>query len=209
MSEPIAFYFDFVSPFARIGAEAIGPVAARLGRDVVWRPVLIGVTILKVMGMKPIPTYPLKGPYLQRDLQRLSEWFGVPVRPHGLPAVNSLNACRAFLLLQQRSEEMAQRFGHAVFEALWREGRDITPAETVLAIAGETGCDAPALAAALGTDDTKALLHRATEAAMAAGVFGVPSFLADGELFWGNDHLWMLEHWLRTHGFAPVEGNER
>ena len=51
----IEFYFDPISPFAYLGSIQIERMAARLGRSVEWKPVLIGVTILKVMGLKPLP----------------------------------------------------------------------------------------------------------------------------------------------------------
>ena len=92
MTAPILFYFDFISPFARLGAIGIERLAAELGRPVEWRPVLIGVTVLEIMGMKPLPLTPLKGPYLKRDLERLSEWLDVPVPRHGLKGINSVAA---------------------------------------------------------------------------------------------------------------------
>jgi 2-hydroxychromene-2-carboxylate isomerase len=198
---PIVFYFDFVSPFAHVGAVAIERLGKRLGRRVEWRPVLIGVTILKIMGMQPLPQYPLKGPYLERDLERMSAYFQVPVRQHRLGPVSPVVALRAFLLLKAEDEARAKRFAQAVFRTLWVEGLDIGAADTVLGLAGDSGADRVALTEKLGLESTKALLRDAVDAAVAAGVFGVPSFVADGEMFWGNDHLWMLEHWLTKHRF--------
>ena len=78
MAAPIVFYFDPVSPFAYLGATRIERIAAGVGRSVDWRPVLIGVTILKVMGLKPLPQTPLKSDYLRHDVQRLARIFDVP-----------------------------------------------------------------------------------------------------------------------------------
>ena len=82
--QPIEFYFDPISPFAYLGSVQIERVARRLNRPVEWKPVLIGITILKVMGLKPIPETPLKGPYSNRDAVRLAEYFDVPFRYHSL-----------------------------------------------------------------------------------------------------------------------------
>ena len=79
----IEFYFDPISPFAYLGSIQIERLAARLGRSVEWKPVLIGITILKVMGLKPLPETPLKGPYLKHDAVRLAEYFDVPFHYHG------------------------------------------------------------------------------------------------------------------------------
>src|SRR3954465_5671288 len=75
--QPIEFYFDPISPFAYLGSIQIERMAERLDRPVEWKPVLIGVTILKVMGLKPLPDTPLKGPYLKHDAIHLAEYFDV------------------------------------------------------------------------------------------------------------------------------------
>jgi 2-hydroxychromene-2-carboxylate isomerase len=201
MAPPIVFYFDFISPYAYIGSVAIEPLAKRLGREVEWRPILIGITILKIMGMKPLPQYPLKGPYLKRDMERLSEWFDVPIRHHGLKGINSLIASRAFLHLRETDDKQAKHFGQAIFRRLWVEGKDITQLSDVLEVASAIDIDPNRLEAALSTDRSTEMLRTEVDAGVEAGVFGVPTFQADGELFWGNDHLWMLEQWLQHHSF--------
>ncbi len=206
MPAPIEFYFDFISPFGYIGSVHIERVAAKHGREVDWRPILLGVTVLKIMGMKPLPLTPLKGPWLDRDRERLSSLFDVPLRKHGLKGVNSLAASRAFLWLKARDEALAKRFAQAIYARLWLDGVDITPAETVIAEAAALGVDAARLGAALETAEAKAALNDCVAAAVDKGVFGSPFFIADGEGFFGNDHFWMLEHWLQHHHFNPVQG---
>src|SRR5690242_4987843 len=121
---PIQFYFDPISPFAYLGSVEIERLAARLGREVEWKPVLIGITVLKVMGLKPIPETPLKWPYLKRDAVRLAEYYGVPFRYHGLSGINSLAALRAFALLKERDPQLAKALAQRVFERLWVRGQD-------------------------------------------------------------------------------------
>jgi 2-hydroxychromene-2-carboxylate isomerase len=194
---PIDFYFDVFSPFAYIAATQIDALAARHGRSVDWRPVLAGVTIMKVMGMKPLPEYPLKGPYLVRDCARLAKIWGVPINKHNLKGHNSVNALRAFAWLKKDDPERAKAFAHAMFRRLWVEGRDITSPEDCAEEARALGLDSDALVRAIGSDEVKSMLHVNVEDAVANGVFGVPFIIADGEPFFGNDHFWMLEQWLR------------
>ncbi len=201
MSVPIVFYFDPLSPFAYIGSIAIERVAAHHRREVEWRPMLLGITVMKIMGMKPLLEYPLKGPYLKRDMVRLAEYFDVPFRHHGLKGVNSLAACRAFLWAREHAPEKAKPLAQALFARLWVRGQDITPPEAVIEEAAALGLDGAALEQALGGPDLKAALQSAVEQAVAEGVFGAPTFFVDGEMFWGNDHIWMLEHWLQHHSF--------
>lgn len=194
---PIAFYFDLMSPFGYIGSTQIDELAARYGRTVDWRPVLVGVTVMKVMGMKPLPEYPLKGPYLAHDLKRMGKIFGVPVKQHGLKGHNSLAAMRAYVWLKREDPERAKAFAQRMFRRLWVDGRDITPVEASQEEAAALGVDAAALAQAVTSPEIKSALMADVESAIAAGVFGVPFFIADGEPFFGVDHLWMLECWLR------------
>jgi 2-hydroxychromene-2-carboxylate isomerase len=194
---PIDFYFDIFSPFAYIGSTQIDALAARHGRTVDWRPVLIGVTILKVMGMKPLPDYPLKGPYLARDAERLAKIWSVPFRPHGLKGHSSLNAMRAFAWLKSRHPQHAKPFAQAMFRRLWVDGLDITSPEDCAHEARALRIDGDEMMAAIASDEVKRVLHADVERAIANGVFGVPFVIADGEPFFGNDHFWMLEQWLR------------
>jgi 2-hydroxychromene-2-carboxylate isomerase len=198
---PIDFYFDPVSPFAYLGSVEIERVAARLGREVEWKPVLIGITILKVMGLKPLPETPLKGPYLKHDAVRLAEYFGVPFRYHGLSGVNSLAALRAFVLLKERDARLAKSLAQRIFERLWVRGQDITSASDVADEAEPLGLDAAALTREIDTEHSKDLLRRQVNAAIAAGVFGVPYFVVDGEPIWGVDRMWMVEHWATRHSW--------
>jgi 2-hydroxychromene-2-carboxylate isomerase len=196
---PIEFYFDPVSPFAYLGSVEIERVAARLGRTVEWKPVLIGITILKVMGLKPLPETPLKGPYLRHDALRLAEYFGVPFRYHGLSGLNSLAALRAFAMINERDPLLAKSLAQRVFERLWVRGQNITAASDVAEEAEPLGIDASALAREIETEYAKDLLRRQVDAAIKVGVFGVPYFIVDGEPIWGVDRMWMVEHWSTRH----------
>ena len=199
MSKSIDFYFDFISPYAYLGSTQIEAIAARHGRTVNWRPVLIGVTILKIMGMKPLPETPMKGDYLRHDAVRMAKVFGVPFSYHGLKGHNSVAACRAFLWLKEQDTALAVRFAHRIFKRLWIEGRDITQPDAVGEEAAALGIDRTALLAAIATDAGKQALNIAVDHAIKAGAFGVPYVIADGEPIWGCDRMWMLEHWL-AHG---------
>ena len=201
--EPIAFYFDLFSPFGYLASTQIEKIAARHGRTVDWRPVLVGITVLKVMGMKPLPTYPLKGPYLQHDMERLAQLYDVPLKRHGLSGHNSLNGMRAFVWLKQQEPRMAIDFAKAMYARLWIEGQDITPPEACAEEARALGFDAEAMVQAITSDAIKQALTADVNDAIAKGVFGVPFFIADGESFFGNDHIWMMEHWLEKGSWKP------
>ena len=68
MDRSLEFYFDFLSPFGYLASLRVDELAQAHGYKARWRSMLLGVSVLKVMGMKPLPQTPLKGPYLRRDL---------------------------------------------------------------------------------------------------------------------------------------------
>ncbi len=197
--QQIEFYFDPISPFAYLGSIQIERLAARLNRQIEWKPVLIGVTILKVMGLKPLPETPLKGPYLKHDAVRLAEFFDVPFRYHGLTGINSLAALRAFVVLKERDAGLAKSLAQKIFRRLWVRGLNITAADDIAEEANDLGIDVPALLRESETDRAKDALKRQVDAAIEAGVFGVPYFVVDGEPIWGVDRMWMVEHWATRH----------
>lgn len=201
-AEPIRFYFDFISPFAYLGSVAVERLAARLGREVQWRPVLLGITVLKIMGMKPLPETPLKGPYLARDFVRQAGYLDIPVPAQGhAPPVAPLPPSRAFVMVDRDDPALAKRFAQEVFAARWVHGENPSTPEGLMTVARRLGIDAAPLIAANQDGDAKELLTASVNEAIAAGVFGVPTFAVAGELFWGTDHLPQLERWLESGGW--------
>jgi 2-hydroxychromene-2-carboxylate isomerase len=205
--QTITFYFDPISPFGYLGSVQIERVAARFQRQVEWKPVLIGVTILQVMGLKPVPETPLKGDYMRHDALRLAEFFDVPFRYHGLKGINSVAALRAFVALNERDPAIAKAFAQRIFDRLWVRGLDITSPDDVAEEAAELGLGAEGLRRDMASDDAKNGLRRQVDAAIAAGVFGVPYFVVDGEAIWGVDRMWMIEHWIRHHSWRGAEAD--
>ena len=199
---PIEFYFDLISPFGYLASTQIEALAARYGRSVDWKPVLLGITVLKVMGLPPLTQTPLKKDYIRHDAPRMAQLLGVPFRPHGLTQVNSLAASRAFLWLKARDADLAVRLAKRVYARLWVRGEDITSADSVCDEGEALGVDRGALLAAIESQEMKTGLKEAVDAAIAKGVFGVPLFIVDGEPIWGVDRLWMLEHWLKHARWA-------
>jgi 2-hydroxychromene-2-carboxylate isomerase len=202
MAAPLAFHFDFISPYGYFASLRIEELAARHGRTVDWRPMLLGVAVLKVMGLKPLLDTPLKGDYVRRDVQRLA-------RKHGLRLGRDLNAsvgnplppARAFYWVKQRQPQLAAPLAHALYHAFWAEGRELSTPEAVGAIAARLGLDAAAVASGAASDEAAALLRNAVAAAIKEGVFGSPTIVVDGEPFWGADRLAEVEEWLATGGW--------
>lgn len=203
-SGPIDFYFDFISPYGYLASTQIGKIAAKYDREVVWRPFLLGVTVMNVMGLKPIMDTPLKSDYALIDRPRMAKLLGIPLVIPDLTGVNALAASRAFYWINESDPQIAKEFAIRIFRRLWVDGNDITDAEAVIAEAAVVGVDADTLRDGLKQSRTKDLLRDAVDSAVARKVFGAPFFVVDEEPIWGVDRLWMVEHWLEHGCWNPV-----
>jgi 2-hydroxychromene-2-carboxylate isomerase len=197
---PLAFYFDFSSPYGYLASEKIDEIAARHGRQVDWRPILLGV-VFRETGCAPLTQVPLKGEYSRRDFARSARFLGVPyTQPASFP-IATQHAARAYYWLHDRPQGAARAFAHAVYRAYFSEGRDISQLDVVLDLAARHGAERDVLAAALAGPTLKARLKDECGAAIGQGVFGSPFIIVDGEPFFGADRLPQLERWLESGGF--------
>lgn len=196
----IDFYFDFSSPYGYLASERIDALAARQGRRVAWRPFLLGA-VFKTTGSEPLLTIPMKGDYARRDIERAARGLGVPLTwPASFPFL-SVAACRAFYWLADSDAEKARDLAQALYRRAFGDGEDISKPEAVVAAGEAIGVDPAALGAALGDPAVKERLRHEVDAAIAAGVFGSPFVVVDGEPFWGHDRLDAAERWLETGGW--------
>ena len=197
---PVAFYFEFSSPYGYIASQVANDLEQRIGRALDWRPILLG-PVFKLTGTSPLTQVPLKGEYSKRDFDRSARQLKVPYRhPDNFP-IGTVAACRAFYWLKDRDPAAARKLAGALYRAYFVHNRDIGTPVTVLAVAKEAGFDAEALEHAMGELPVKERVKREVDAAIAAGVFGSPFFIVDGEPFWGVDRIPMLEAWIRSGGW--------
>jgi 2-hydroxychromene-2-carboxylate isomerase len=201
MSAAIDFYFDFSSPYGYLAAREIDAIAAKHGRIAEWHPVLLGV-IFKQTGMAPLTMVPLKGDYSKRDFARSARFHGVPDfrMPSKFPIASQAPA-RIILWLKATDRRRAVRVALALYHAYFADDIDISAPENAVAIAAKEGVDPVAARAAIDDPAIKDALRGETERAIAAGVFGSPFVIIDGEPFWGADRLDQIDRWLATGGF--------
>jgi 2-hydroxychromene-2-carboxylate isomerase len=185
------FWFDFSSPYAYLASTQIDALAARTGATLRWRPMLVGA-VFKEVGQVQVPLLAAseaKQRHYGLDMARWAAWWDVPFRFPATFPIRSLLPLRTFLAQPDPA------FARAVFHAAWGEGRDITDPDVL------RGCGASE-AALLAAPSMKQALVDQTEAAVAAGVFGAPTCIVDGQwLFWGQDRLDMVEKCLG--GWVP------
>lgn len=200
MTATVDFYFDFSSPYGYFAADRIEPLAAKHGRTVTWRPVLLGA-IFKVSGGQPLPSIPLKGPYSLRDIPRSAAYYGLPYRQPTRFPVATLSAVRAYYWAEARDPARAVSLAKAILSGYFQRDCDISDAKAIVAIGEECGFEAAAMEAGIADPEVKERVKRETDAAIARGVFGSPYLIIDGEPFWGMDRFDQADRWLETGGW--------
>ncbi|HTJ42557.1 MAG TPA: 2-hydroxychromene-2-carboxylate isomerase [Kofleriaceae bacterium] len=176
VTTPIDFWFDLSSPFAYLGATQI----ARWP-NVTWRPLLLG-GLFREIGTPDVPMFAMceaKRKYTGLDMSRWARWWGVDFK---FPSKFPLRTVTAQRMIVSAAPADRPELAMKLFRAAWAEDRDIGDDAVLAAID-------PALAARAKEPAAKQALIDETNAARAAGVFGVPGFVVGGSLFWGQDRL--------------------
>ena len=200
----VDFYFDFISPYAYFASLKIEALAAKHGRCVEWHPMLLGVSVVKVMGLKPLMQTPLKSDYLRTDVQRQARRMGLVLgRPMPGPSASPVVAGRAMCWIKLTHPERQGQLCHSIFDAWWRKGLPLTTVDELLAnvTLPVEGTQIDEMRHALREPLVAALLRESVDESLAAGVFGAPTFIVDGEMFWGFDRMDHLDEWLARGGW--------
>ena len=196
MKPPIDFYFDFSSPYSYIASEWVEAVAARHGRAVHWHAILLGATFQAAELKSPV-SYPIKREYSIHDFARSARFAGLPYLLPGKFPIPTQNAARVFWWLHDSvAPEQAVAWAHTGLRAYFTRAVDLSDVAALRVLVAERGLDAVAAEAAWSDPAWKERLKRENDAAIAAGVFGAPFFIVDGEPFWGNDRRAQIEQWL-------------
>ena len=200
MAAPIEFYFDFSSPYGYVASAKIDAIAAKHGREVLWRPYLLGVPFKKA-GIQPLVNVPMKAEYSLRDFARNARFHGVEYRHPTRFPTGTTAAVRAYYWIESTDAARAKAFAQALFRVYFIDDRDISDPETSVAVAATLGFAADTVRAALADDAVKNRTREIVDAAVAKGAFGSPFFFVDGEPFWGSDRLDQIERWIETGGW--------
>ena len=184
----LSFWFEFASTYSYPAAMRIEALAARRGVTVEWRAFLLG-PIFREQGWNdsPFNIYPAKGRYMWRDLARICAAHDLPLRrPSQFPR-NGLLAARVASWFT--AAPWLPDFVRAVYRANFAEDQDISSPEIVARCLSVSGLDPWALLAEAQSAEAKEGLRASVDEAISLGIFGAPSLVVGGELFWGHDRI--------------------
>jgi 2-hydroxychromene-2-carboxylate isomerase len=185
----ITFWFSLLSPWVYFAGPRLHAIAARHGARIDYRPIDL-LRVFRETGGTPLAQLsPARREHRRLERARWSAFLGMPIsaqpRHHPVPERGAACCVMAAADAGHAPWPLAQ----ALLEAVWRRDLDISDRDTVATIAAESGLDAVAMRTAFDDPALGARFDAQTEAAMAAGIFGVPSFVVNGEMFFGQDRL--------------------
>jgi 2-hydroxychromene-2-carboxylate isomerase len=194
---PLVFFYSVRSVYAYFAASRIADLARRHGRRIEHCPIDLS-QVVPAFGSQPFAERAAKARALQFDLEvrRWSEYLELPVRLHPVHHHGDRLRPSALVLAAQEAGVETDRLATAILTALWRDDRDIADPEVLSGLVRECGIDPIPLMARAADPAMAAEFQRCTERAIAHGVPGSPSFLVDGELFYGQDRLIFVERQL-------------
>lgn len=193
MAKTIDYYFTPISPWTYLGGERLTEIAARHGAEVRVKPVDFGVIFPQTGGL-PLAQRPKeRQAYRLVELKRWAAHLGLPLNlhPKHFPAPDTLAASVILAATETGGDPL--RLANAIGRAVWAEERNLADAGTLQDIAEATGHDGTALLAKAADPSIRAKREALNQEALAAGVFGAPTYVVDGELFWGQDRLDFLD----------------
>lgn len=190
----IELFYEFASTYSYPTVMRAEQLAAERGLTLAYRPILLG-PIFAAQGYttSPFLHYPIKGQYMWRDLERVCTEHGLPWhKPSVFPRRSVLPARIALVGVDAG---WVGEFSRRVYQLNFVEDREIDDEETMRALLASMQLDPDDVLARALSASNRARLRSLTERAQALGVFGAPTFVVAGELFWGHDRMQQALAW--------------
>ena len=194
MSKLIDYYLTPISPFVYLGHDRFVAIARRHAATIAVKPINLGQVFPASGGLPLSKRAPQRQAYRLVELKRWSSYLRMPlnVHPAHFPVSGDL-ASRFVLAALEQDVERALDLVGALGRAVWSDERDIADPQTLADIARARGLDAAALAERANAPDIETRYTVLTQEAIDRGVFGAPTYVHSGELFWGQDRLDFLD----------------
>ena len=202
----VLFHFDVVSPYSWLALMQAERFAETHRVRWVLRPVVYAA-LLGATGLVGPVEVPVKRRYTLLDVQRSARRAGLELAGPPAHPFRSIEALRTICLFADEPRVLA--LAAALANAAWGEGRSLNEIEVLVEVVGRVGLDPRQLDQRIADERIKSRLRQNTEDALALGVFGVPTFVLEGELFWGHDRLDQLADRLSGRSSIDAELLER
>jgi 2-hydroxychromene-2-carboxylate isomerase len=199
----IDYYYSTRSIYAYFGAQRIVDLARRFGRRLIHRPVDLS-RVVPAVGSLPFDQRSAahKAYQFGREIERWSEYLGIPALVDPVHHFGDRTLSAGVILAAQSAGADVDRLHVDMLTALWRDDRDLSSTEVLASLVSGIGADVQAILDTARSADIQAAFNQCTELAIADGVPGSPTYVVDGDLFYGQDRLMMVARALERP-FAP------
>ena len=198
MSRSIDYWFTLASPWAFLGHQPFRDLAKAHGVTVRYKPVQLAEVFPHTGGL-PLPKrHPARQRYRILELQRWREARGVALKLHPKHWPLPIALPDRTIVAVAASGADPGDYVRRAFEAIWVEDRDLKEDATLVALLDAAGHDGNAMLAAAKSDAIGAIYAARAQEAVDANVIGSPCYVLDGEVFWGQDRLGLLESALKS-----------
>ncbi|HAD38395.1 MAG TPA: disulfide bond formation protein DsbA [Gammaproteobacteria bacterium] len=187
MTKTVEFFYDFGSPTVYLAATQLPAVADQAGAIIDWRPMLLGGVFKSTGNQSPV-VVPAKAAYMNVDLERFAERYGVPFRFNPYFPINTLALMRGAVAYQD-DPAVSSTYRDAIFTAIWVEAQNLNEPDVVEQVLSDAGLDPAELVSRIGQQAVKDRLIANTEEAVNRGAFGAPTFFVGEQMFFGQDRL--------------------
>ena len=195
----IEYFYSTHSAFAYIGSARLIEIARTAGREIVHRPINLGPVVKAARGAGFSGfSEAHRAYYFGREIERWSEHRSAPaVNFRPTHHDNDLSLSSGMIIAAIAGGENADKLAHAILEAHWRDDADHADPETLQRIASAAGYDAEKLLSRARDSDIQDQFSANTQDAVARSVFGSPTYFVDGDMFYGQDRLELVERALQ------------
>jgi len=186
MIKAFDFYFDFGSPYSFLAHKKIIKIEKENSIKIKYKPVLLG-GLLKSAGIKANADIPIKGKYMIRDCKLCAEQDGVQFKFNSYFPIITLNLMRCVLVAEKNN--FKQSFINKVFDAIWKDGLNLNDNLIVEKLLKNLDVNPKNFLMEAIETKIKNELKKKTDEACNNGIFGVPTFMVNNKIFWGQDRL--------------------
>jgi len=189
----VRFFFDYISPYSYLAWTQLPSLIKKYGVNIHLCPVLFA-GLLKVHNQRGPAEIPAKRRWMIDNVLRKAASLAVSISPPTYHPFNPLLALRA--TVAAKTTEELRLITEACFNAVWVDSLHIVEPDVLISVLNLADLNGQKLVEQADTDVTKRILQQNTDEATSAGVFGVPTFVVDDQLFWGVGDVPFLEAWL-------------
>ena len=186
MIKPFEFYFDFASPYTFIAHKQIRRIEKKNLIRMKYMPILLG-DLLKTAGIKPNADIPVKAKYMIKDCKLWAEKYNIIFKFNNYFPIKTLDLMRCVLVAEKKN--FAQNFVNRVFDAIWKDGLNLNDNSIIEKLLKNLDINPKIFLMEAVESKIKEDLKKRTDDAYKKGIFGVPSFIVNNKIFWGQDRL--------------------